>query len=97
MRASFFFGVRAALVWMLAYDSSVCVDCCPLDRGCAGSWPVHSFREIEAVGRAYSQCLAARPLTVARTHGAGAGGGQAASGCRALGNVSDSQGGRSSA
>ena len=33
----------------------------PLTRGCAGIQPAHASRKVEAMGRAYSQCLVARP------------------------------------
>ena len=68
--------------------SSVYAGCYPLDRVCAGVWPAYAPREMEAMGRASSQCLVARPLTVARTHGEVA---QAAPSFRALGSGSDLQ------
>ena len=51
---------------------------------------VHASREMEAMGRASSQCLVAGPLTVARTHRKVV---QATPSCRALGSGSDLQAG----
>ena len=48
--------------------SLVCAGCCPLDREYACIWSVFASREMEAMGRAYSQCLVAGPLTAERTH-----------------------------
>ena len=70
--------------------SSVCAGCYPLDEGCATVWPALSSRKMEAMGRACSQCLVARPLTMVRTCGKVV---QAAPGCRALASGSDPQGG----
>lgn len=60
-----------------------------LDRVFASVWPVWVSREMEAMDSAYSQCLVARPLAVARAHEEV--GTQAASGYRALGSSSDPQ------
>ena len=56
----------------------------------AGVQPACAFRELEEMGRASSQCLVARPLTVVGTHEEVA---QAAPGCRALRGGSDPQAG----
>ena len=66
----------------------VCTSCYPLDRGCTGVQSALSSRKMEAMGRANSQCLVPRPLTVARTLGAVE---LAAPGCSALGSGSDHQ------
>ena len=50
---------------------------------------LHDSREMEAMGRAGSQCLVAGPLPLSRTHGKVA---QAAPSCRALGSDSDQAG-----
>jgi len=57
---------------------------------CAGLWPACDSREMEAMGRASSQCLVAGPLTVARTCREVA---QASPGFRALGHGNDFQAG----
>ena len=44
----------------------MCAGAYCLDRGCARVQPAHASSEMEAVGRAYRQCLVAGPLTVAR-------------------------------
>ena len=64
--------------------------CYPLDMGCAGVRPVVATREMEATGRASSQCLVTGPLTMARIHTVVT---HATPGCRTLGNGSDPQAG----
>ena len=56
--------------------------------------PELASRKMEAMYRAYSQCLVAAPLTVVRNLGEVS---QAAPGYRALGSGSDPQGGVDSA
>ena len=73
----------------LLSPSSVCTGCFPLDNGCAGVGSVCASRDMEAMGRACSQCLVAGFLTVTRTHGELV---QAAPSCRALRSGSDPQG-----
>ena len=58
----------------------MCVGCHPFDRRCARISHELSSRKMEAVGRVSNQCIAARLLIVARTHGEVT---QAAPGCRA--------------
>ena len=59
----------------------MCVGCYPLDRV-----DVSTSREMEAMGRASSQCLVAGSLTVAKPCGKLA---ETASSCKALGSGSD--------
>ena len=55
--------------------SSVCAGSYPLDRGCAGAWPIHVSRKVEAMGGSWSLGLWL----------------QAAPGCRVLCSSSDPQ------
>ena len=73
------------MVWMLAL-SSVCAASYPLDRDVLVYGLMCVAREMEAMGRACSQCLVAGPLIVTRTCGEVT---QVASSCRALGSSSD--------
>ena len=67
MGLSCIFGVRAAFDLDACYFP-MCAGCYPLDRGCAGVWPVYASREMVAVFSTSSQYLGAGPLTVVRTH-----------------------------
>ena len=57
----------------------MCAGCYLLGRGCANVRPVLGSRKMEAMSRASSQYLVARPLRVVRTCGEVA---QAAPGCK---------------
>ena len=63
MRAAF--GLGGCLLFPQCVQAVI-----PLVGGVpVGVRPACSSREMEAMGRAYSQCLVAEPLTEARTHG----------------------------
>ena len=47
----------------------MCAGCYPINSGYAGVLSELSSRNMQAIGKASSQCLAAMTLTVARTHG----------------------------
>ena len=78
----FWFGCLLSL-------SSVCASYYPLDRRYAGVQSVHASREMDTMGRAYSLCLVAGPLTGEDLWGSYAG----CSCCRPLGSGSDPQAG----
>ena len=90
--AYFFFFWHETCFWFGCFLSlsSVCTGCYPLDRRCAKVRPALASRKMEAMGRTSTQCMVARPFTVARTHREVA---QAVPGCKALDIGSDPQGG----
>ena len=60
--------VLGGCFWFGCLLSSLYASCYPLCREYAGVRPVLASRKMEAMGRANSQCLIARPLTVVRWH-----------------------------